>query len=304
MFERTEAQVLNTINTVDRNDNLLFTDVSEDTMALVINHLSQSEVKDNGYILVDFDLEEVKQVEKMILNTDEAFGNKNVESVKLKMSELQKSLDDLNSLIDNNPALSNSLEVAKRDLISKMKELEKSLTTATKDDELSRFLLLSAIAEEYVLGKILREIVKDPRLKSGYKINELEAKLEYFDEFLKKVGISSAKKEEYEEFLDKRFAIIVEGLCHLTPLSDKEEPYITCCFTNFQNVSNPLINRVINNFTAHNTRKFRTMIFTSASFMITSKCRDEGIVQDPYEYRGYTLNKSNQPRFKHPSDEE
>ena len=102
---------------------------------------------------------------------------------------------------------------------------------------------------------------------------------------MKKDGIIP---EEYEDFNDKRFALIIESL----PLLQWSESDITCCFTNFQNVSNELINRVINNFTAFNTIRFRTMIFTTADRMLTIKCRDNGQVKEPYEYLAYTLNKA------------
>ena len=194
-------------------------------------------------------------------------------------------------VIENNPSLSDTLEVSKKDLIRRMRELEASLTKDKKQEDLSRFLVLSAIAEEYVLGRIIRELVRVPELAKKYGIENIDGKLEYFEEFLKKDGITP---EEYTDFNNKRFAIIMESM-YLLQWSEAD---ITCCFTNFQNISNPLINRVINNFTAFNTKRFRTMIFTTANFMLTSQLRDEGIVEEPYEYRAYTLDKTKRPKSR------
>ena len=66
-------RLFNFINENERNDNLLFGDVSEDTMQTVINRLSQPDVINNGDLLIDFDPEEVKHIEDMITYTDNAF---------------------------------------------------------------------------------------------------------------------------------------------------------------------------------------------------------------------------------------
>lgn len=284
MYRKTETQVLDFINSGNRDNNLLFTDVPEETMTTVINRLSQPEIKKKGYLLIDFDQEEVKHVENMIAYTDKAFCYKNTKDIKSKISEIQKELDELD-IIESKHPLSDALKHSKEALIRNMRELEELLTKDEKQEDLIRFLVVSAIAEEYVLGKIISELVKVPELVDKYGIKNIDDKIQYFEHFLKKDGIIP---EEYEDFNDKRFALIIESLT----LLQWSESAITCCFTNLQNVSNKLINRIINNFTAFNTIKFRTMIFTTADRMLTIECRDTGQVKDPYEYLAYTLNKT------------
>lgn len=285
MYRTTKEEILELIDTEDRYYNLLFTNVPDDTMTAVINRLSKQEVREKGYLLIDFNQAEVKHIEDMINYTDRAFYLIEQKEIKEEMDDIQKNLKKLESVMKSCQSFSNILKEKKENLIIKMHELEKFLIKDEESEKLRRFLVVSSIAEEYVLGKIISELVKVPELADKYRINNIDDKIQYFEDFLKKDGIIP---EEYEDFNDKRFALIVESL----PLLQWSESDITCCFTNFQNVSNELINRVINNFTAFNTIRFRTMIFTTADRMLTIKCRDNGQVKEPYEYLAYTLNKA------------
>ena len=84
-------------------------------------------------------------------------------------------------------SFSNILKEKKENLIIKMHELEKFLIKDEESEKLRRFLVVSSIAEEYVLGKIISELVKVPELADKYRINNIDDKIQYFEDFLKKM---------------------------------------------------------------------------------------------------------------------
>jgi len=183
-----------------------------------------------------------------------------------------------------------------------MNKLENSFRKDKKQEDLSRFLLKSAVAEEYILGKILTEVAKVPELKEYLDIEDIDMKLEYFNKFLKKECIYP---EEYDEFRDKRMCLASDGYYLMQGIQCmQQDKYITCFFLDFENLSHPLINRVINNLTARNSINFRTMILTRKDEMLTTYCRDEGYISDPYEYRQYSLNKARKLTYEFPWDKD
>jgi hypothetical protein len=131
----------------------------------------------------------------------------------------------------------------------------------------------------------MRELAKKPELVTKYGFEDLDVRLKYFDEFMQMNGIDP---NDYGIFNNNRFCQILD-FPRLTRESDME---LTIGFTNFQNVCNPLTNRVINSITSFNSKILRTMIFTSGEGLLTRKVRDEGEIALPYNYRQHTMSKS------------
>lgn len=298
MTEITKDQLIEQINSNNIKENGLFVDILEEEMDELVSCLSRPELGEKGYLLIDFDADEVKHVEDMIEYTSQAYQDNELKDIKAKIAKVQQQMNELDAAIAeaSYPAAIKALKgyrVVTADIIC---NLSQRLTKAKESSELTHYLIKSAIAEQYVIGRIVKELVKVPELADKYSFCDVEKRLEYFEEFLKKPGI---EPEEYSDFNAKRFSLITET----PPLLQwfkigTEANDLTCCFTNFQNVSDPVINRVINNFTMKETKKFQTLIFTTASNMLTRECRDEGVLSPCYEYQRYTLNKANRPESK------
>jgi hypothetical protein len=280
-YEVTEGRVFDLIESKDRNDNHLFTDVSNETMERVVNYLSSPSAIDNGYVLVDIDEKEIRHIENMINKSLNMYDSHKLFEVQSELANAQRKLSEADSAMSSNLSSSD----VKESLRNSISNLENAMKKIEKDDTLTKFFLTSGIVEEYIYGKIMRELAKRPELVTKYGFKDLDAKLKYFDEFMQMNGIAP---NDYGTFNDNRFCQLMD----LTLLTRERDMELTVGFTNFQNVCNPLTNRVINSITSFNSKILRTMIFTSGEGLLTRMVRDEGQITKPEDYRQHTLSKS------------
>ena len=257
--------------------NIFFKDLTPAVMEDAINLLNELKKTDNNIITINMEPEEIAHVEKMIKEANETY--KVSELVKAKETELAayKNAEDI--LITNATGfIGKTLDGIRNNITTAEKELE----TEKKHDDIRKYLILSSIAEEYIIGKIVQEILKNKKLKTS-RIDNLETKAEYFKKFMREGYGFDEKDEEFEEH---RFSLLMD-FPSLTWQSDND---IVCCITNFQNVTEPIINRIVNSFIGQNTKKFYVKIFSLKSSLLTEKTRDGG---QPifHDYSDYTLTK-------------
>ncbi len=285
-YEVEEADVFDLVEKENRTDNHLFTRVSTKQMKRIVDYFSNSMIKDKGYILIDIDLDELEKIDGMIKVTEQEFVFEKNCLVEQELDKLEKALIKTGLLIHDNPDSVVPLLIEERRIKDKMDRVYREVKKERKNRDLQKYYLKSYVAEEFIMGKIIKSIMENPKLKERYNFKNIINRLAYFNNFLMMDGLIP---KEYNNFKELNFELNSE-LPELTRDTNSE---LTICFTNLQNISNPIVNRIINSLTAYNNKVLRTMIFTEETDLLTRSLRDDGGVITNYDFRIHKI-KSNE----------